>query len=121
MKLDFKSGEEDFFRALGITSEDEKAFILFKKTYYAELGEKFQSKKIEAKLNDVQLKKYALGLSSHSKMFQTALGWWEGYSRKDQLVVLLLGDIFFRMAASNATKDLAEKMKSQKPKRRIIN
>ena len=97
MNLDFKLDEKDFFKAIGITEEDEKAFVLFKKMYYLELTGQFQSKKIENKLNDFQLKNYALKLSSHSKMLQTGLEWFKDHERKDQLVVLLLGDIFLRM------------------------
>ena len=120
MNLDFKLDEEDFFKAIGITKEDEEAFKTFQQLYYAELGEKFQSKKLEGKLNDLQLKKEALKLSSYSKMLETALEWWKDYKRKDQLTILLLREIFFKMTASHIkTQDFLKK--SQKPKRRIIN
>ena len=106
MNLEFKSDEKDFFKAVGITAEDENIFMQFKKMYYLELTEKFKSKKTEQKLNDFQLKKFALGLSAHSKMLQTGIEWFGEHKRKDQLTILLLGDIFFRMANSGMRANL---------------
>ena len=100
MNLEFKSGENDFFKAIGITKEDEEIFVQFKKLYYTELGEKFKSMKYEKKLNAFQQKKLSLELSASSKMLQTGLQWFKDHKRKDQLTVLLLGDIFFRLAGS---------------------
>ena len=62
MKLDFNPKEDDFFKAIGITKEDEEAFILFKRAYYVQLGDEFRKKKLEGKMNDFQLKKYSSGL-----------------------------------------------------------
>ena len=114
MNLEFKSDEKDFFKAIGITAEDEEIFMQFKKIYYSELTEKFKSKKAEQKLNDFQLKKFALGLSAHSKMLQTGIEWFKEHKRKDQLTVLLLGDIFFRLATSGMRANLPPEKKLTK-------
>jgi hypothetical protein len=119
MNLDFKLDEKDFFKAIGITEEDEKAFVLFKRMYYFELTKQFQSKKTENKLNDFQLKNYALKLSSHSKMLQTGLEWFKEHKRKDQMTVLLLGDIFSKLIAQSYPE--GRKLKDEQLKKGIIN
>lgn len=120
MTLDFKPEEKDFFKAIGITVEDEEAFKLFKRMYYLELQDKFESKKAEGKLNAFQLKKYALSLSSHSQKLQTGLEWFKDHKRKDQMIILLLGEIFFAMAMSEKTQKQLNKI-NHKPEGKTIN
>jgi len=100
MNLNFNSKENDFFKAIGITKEDEETFIMFKRVYYAELADIHRRKKLEGKMNDFQLRKHATQLSSYSKMLESGLKWFKDHKREDQLIVLLLADLFFRMATT---------------------
>lgn len=108
MNLQINPEEKDFFRAIGITKEDEETFALFKKMYYSELTQMFQSKKAEGKLNSFQLKKFALEISTHSKMLHSGLSWFKEHKREDQLIVLLLGEIFFKLATSDSANKKRE-------------
>ena len=98
MNLDFNLDAKDFFGALGITEEDHEILAIFKRVYYTELEGQAISKEKEGKLNKFQLQKYIAQLSSRSKMFQTGLEWLKESKRKDQVTVLLLADICFRIA-----------------------
>lgn len=102
MNLEFNPDEKDFWKAIGVTEEDEKIFIHFKSLYMQELNDKFRTEKAKDKLNAFQLKRLALQLSSFSKMLQTGLEWFRGHAREDQLTVLLIAEIFATMESNKA-------------------
>ena len=121
MNLDFNFEENDFFKAIGITEDDKATFTLFKQAYYSELSEKLHKKVEGEKLNDFQTKKYALELSSHSKMLQAGLEWFKDAERKDQIIVLILGEIFFRISTSDTMQNRFKNLKNFKSEEKSIN
>ena len=121
MNLDFNFEENDFFAAIGITEDDKATFTLFQQAYYSELSKKLYDKKIKEKLNPFQVKKYALELSSHSKMLHAGLEWFKDAKRKDELIVLTLGDIFFKISTSDIMQSQFKNLKNFKSKIRSVN
>ena len=121
MNLDFNLNENDFFKAVGITQDDKETFTLFKQAYYSELSEKLKSETLGKRLNDSQRKKYALELSSHSRMLQAGLEWFKDAERKDQIFVLILGEIFFKIYTSDTMQKQFKSLKNYKSNKRIVN